>query len=110
MFWQVDDSPRGAQGRLGCLAISISTGFFTCTTETIEFIKERFIFVRETAYDAYRRSSYVLARSFISIPALIVLSLSFCLITFWAIGLSGGFSGFLFYFLAACCTFWAGVK
>ncbi|XWS55739.1 hypothetical protein CRYUN_Cryun09bG0026400 [Craigia yunnanensis] len=108
MFWQVDNSPRGVQERLGCLAISISTIFYTSTTETPEFIRERFIFMRETAYNAYRRSSYVLARSFISIPFLIVLSLIFSLITFWAIGLSGGFSGFFFFFLASLTTFWAG--
>ncbi|KAK8685363.1 hypothetical protein V6N13_041366 [Hibiscus sabdariffa] len=110
MFWQVDDSPRGIQERIGCLAISVSTIFFTCTTEAPEFIKERFIFIRETAYNAYRRSSYVLARSLISIPELIVLSLSFSLIAFPAIGLTGGISGFIFFFLTAFGTFWAGTS
>ncbi|XVE76288.1 hypothetical protein DITRI_Ditri12bG0160000 [Diplodiscus trichospermus] len=108
MFWQVDNTPKGIQERLGCLAIAISTIFYTCTTETPEFIKERFIFVRETAYNAYRRSSYVFARSFIAIPSLIVLSLCFSLISFWSIGLTGGFAGFIFFFLATCATFWAG--
>ncbi|KAK8512242.1 hypothetical protein V6N13_097095 [Hibiscus sabdariffa] len=110
MFWQVDDSPRGIQERIGCLAISVSTIFFTCSTEAPEFIQERFIFIRETAYNAYRRSSYVLARSLISIPALIVLSLSFSLIAFPAIGLAGGISGFIFFFLTVFGTFWAGTS
>ncbi|XVE96793.1 hypothetical protein REPUB_Repub02eG0253800 [Reevesia pubescens] len=108
MFWQVDDSPRGVQERIGCLAISLSTIFFTCTTEVPEFIKERYIFMRETAYNAYRRSSYVLARSFITIPSLIILALTFSVITFWAVGLAGGFSGFIFFFIATLATFWAG--
>ncbi|KAK6231512.1 hypothetical protein SCA6_001585 [Theobroma cacao] len=108
MFWQIDNSPRGVQERLGCIAISISTIVYTCTTEAPEFIKERYIFMRETAYNAYCRSSYVLARSFISIPSLIILSLVFSTITFWAIGFSGGLSGFFFYFLTTLATFWAG--
>ncbi|GMI71352.1 ATP-binding cassette G2 [Hibiscus trionum] len=110
MFWQVDNSPRGIQERIGCLAISVSTIFFTCSTEAPEFIQERFIFIRETAYNAYRRSSYVLARSLISIPALILLSLTFSLIAFPTIGLAGGISGFFFFFLTALGTFWAGTS
>ncbi|XP_039063962.1 ABC transporter G family member 20-like [Hibiscus syriacus] len=110
MFWQVDNSPRGIQERIGCLAISVSTIIFTCSTEVPEFIKERFIFIRETAYNAYRRSSYVLARSLFTIPELLVLSLSYSLIAFPAIGLTGGVSGFIFFFLTVLSTFWAGTS
>ncbi|XVF76556.1 hypothetical protein PTKIN_Ptkin13bG0275200 [Pterospermum kingtungense] len=108
MFWQLDDSPSGVQERLGCIAISIATIFFNCITEVPTFIQERYIFMRETAYNAYRRSSYVLARSLIHIPLLFNLSLSFSLITFWAVGLAGGVSGFLFFFVTILASFWAG--
>ena len=108
MFWQLDDSPSGVQERLGCIAISIATIFFNCITEVPAFIQERYIFMRETAYNAYRRSSYVLARSLIHIPLLFNLSLSFSMITFWAVGLAGGVSGFLFFFFTILASFWAG--
>ncbi|XWS55738.1 hypothetical protein CRYUN_Cryun09bG0026300 [Craigia yunnanensis] len=108
MFWQLDDSPSGVQERLGCIAISIATIFFNCITEVPTFIQERYIFMRETAYNSYRRSSYVLARSLIHIPLLFNLSLSFSMITFWAVGLAGGVSGFLFFFFTILASFWAG--
>ncbi|XVE76289.1 hypothetical protein DITRI_Ditri12bG0160100 [Diplodiscus trichospermus] len=108
MFWQLDDSPSGVQERLGCIAISIATIFFNCITEVPAFIQERYIFMRETAYNAHRRSSYVLARSLTHIPLLFNLALSFSMITFWAVGLAGGVSGFLFFFITILASFWAG--
>ncbi|KAL0347251.1 UNVERIFIED_CONTAM: ABC transporter G family member 6 [Sesamum calycinum] len=64
--------------------------------------------MRETAYNAYRRSSYVLSQSIISIPSLLILSLAFAVTTYWAVGLAGGTSGFLFYFIFILASFWAG--
>ncbi|XVF55363.1 hypothetical protein PTKIN_Ptkin06aG0031300 [Pterospermum kingtungense] len=108
MFWQVDNSPAGIQERFGCLALCISSVMFICNTESAEFIQERYVLVRETAYNAYRRSSYVLARTFFSIPSLLFLSLIFSPIIFWATGLSCGLSGLFFFFLTISATFWAG--
>ncbi|TYJ00839.1 hypothetical protein E1A91_A13G113400v1 [Gossypium mustelinum] len=108
MFWQLDDSPAGAQERLGCISISIATIFFNCITEVPTFIQERYIFMRETAYNAYRRSSYVLARSLTHIPLLFNLSVTLSLITFWTVGLAGGVPGFLFFFVTILASFWAG--
>ncbi|XP_008241789.1 PREDICTED: ABC transporter G family member 20 [Prunus mume] len=88
MFWKLDNSPKAE-------AIPI-------------FLQERYIFMRETAYNAYRRSSYVLAHSLISIPSLLFLSLAFAATTFWAVGLAGGVHGFLFFFFTICAAFWAG--
>lgn len=64
--------------------------------------------MRETAYNAYRRSSYVLAHAIISLPSLLVLSLAFAAVTFWPVGLAGGFSGFMFFFYVILASFWAG--
>ncbi|KAG4111313.1 hypothetical protein ERO13_D13G097400v2 [Gossypium hirsutum] len=108
MFWQLDDSPAGVQERLGCISISIATIFFNCITEVPTFIQERYIFMRETAYNAYRRSSYVLARSLTHIPLLFNLSVTLSLITFWTVGLAGGVPGFLFFFVTILASFWAG--
>ncbi|CAN8254635.1 unnamed protein product [Cochlearia groenlandica] len=108
MFWKLDDSPRGIQERLGFFAFAMSTTFYTCAEAIPVFLQERYIFMRETAYNAYRRSSYVLAHTIISIPALIILSASFSATTFWAVGLDGGTEGFLFFFATILAAFWAG--
>lgn len=108
MFWQLDNSPKGVQERLGFFAFAMSTTFYTCADALPVFLQERYIFMRETAYNAYRRSSYVLSHSLVALPALIFLSLAFAATTFWAVGLDGGIAGFLFYFLIIFAAFWAG--
>ncbi|OIT30422.1 PREDICTED: ABC transporter G family member 6-like [Nicotiana attenuata] len=108
MFWRLDSSPKGVQERLGFFAFAMSTTYYTCADALPVFIQERYIFMRETAYNAYRRSSYCLSHALTSIPALIFLALSFAAVTFWAVGLDGGFSSFLFYFGVILASFWAG--
>ncbi|XP_058740345.1 ABC transporter G family member 20-like [Vicia villosa] len=108
IFYHLDNSPKGVQERLGFFAFAMSTTFYTCAEAIPVFLQERYIFMRETAYNAYRRSSYVLAHSIISLPALVFLSFTFAVTTFWSVGLAGGTSGFLFYFLTILASFWAG--
>ncbi|KAH7537321.1 ABC transporter G family member 6 [Ziziphus jujuba] len=108
MFWNLDDSPKGVQERLGFFAFAMSTTFYTCADALPVFLQERYVFMRETAYNAYRRSSYVLSHSLAALPSLVFLSLAFSATTFWAVGLDGGLSGFLFYFLIIFASFWAG--
>ncbi|KAL1819299.1 hypothetical protein ACET3Z_014168 [Daucus carota] len=57
MFWNLDNSPKGVQERLGFFAFAMSTTFYTCADALPVFLQERYIFMRETAYNAYRRSS-----------------------------------------------------
>ncbi|OVA18234.1 ABC transporter-like [Macleaya cordata] len=108
VFWHLDNTPRGLQERLGFFAFAMSTTYYTCAEALPVFLQEKYIFMRETAYNAYRRSSYVLSRSIVDIPALIFLSASFAVITFWSVGLAGGANGFLFFFLIILASFWAG--
>ncbi|KAI4331727.1 hypothetical protein MLD38_029882 [Melastoma candidum] len=108
MFRHLDHSPKGAQERLGFFAFAMSTMFYTCAEAIPVFLQERYIFMRETAYNAYRRSSYVLAHAIISIPSLVTLSLAFAGVTFWPVGLAGGVPGFMFYLYAILASFWAG--
>ncbi|KAI3817689.1 hypothetical protein L1987_11486 [Smallanthus sonchifolius] len=108
VFWNLDSSPRGVQERLGFFAFAMSTTFYTCADALPVFLQDRYIFMRETAYNAYRRSSYLLSHSLVAIPSLIFLSLAFSVITFWAVGLAGGVSGFIFYFFVILASFWAG--
>ncbi|XP_071728805.1 ABC transporter G family member 6-like [Rutidosis leptorrhynchoides] len=108
VFWKLDNSPKGVHERLGFFAFAMSTTFYTCADALPVFIQERYIFIRETAYNAYRRSSYVISHSLVAIPALIFLALAFSSITFWAVGLDGELSGFLYYYLIILASFWAG--
>ncbi|XP_072996122.1 ABC transporter G family member 5-like [Typha latifolia] len=86
----------------------MSTMFYTCADALPVFLQERYIFMRETAYNAYRRSSYVLSHAIVGFPPLILLSLAFAATTYFAVGLAGGFSGFVFFNLIILASFWAG--
>ncbi|KAF7811397.1 ABC transporter G family member 6-like [Senna tora] len=108
MFWQLDNSPKGVQERLGFFAFAMSTTFYTTADALPVFLQERYIFMRETSHNAYRRSSYLVSHALVALPALIFLSLAFAAATFWAVGLDGGFQGFLFYCLIILASFWAG--
>ncbi|KAL6980442.1 ABC transporter G member 16 [Sarracenia purpurea var. burkii] len=108
IFWKLDDSPKGVQERIGFFSFAMSTIFYVCAEALPIFIHERYIFMRETAYNAYRRSSYVMSHSLTTLPSLVLLSFSFAVITFWAVGLAGGVSGFFFYVLVIFASFWAG--
>ncbi|XWS56503.1 hypothetical protein CRYUN_Cryun09bG0090700 [Craigia yunnanensis] len=108
VFWQLDNSPKGVQERLGFFAFAMSTTFYTCADALPVFLQERYIFMRETAYNAYRRLSYVISNALVALPGLLFLSLAFAATTFWAVGLDGEFSGFLFYFLIMFASFWSG--
>ncbi|KAG6485894.1 ABC transporter G family member 5-like [Zingiber officinale] len=108
IFWRLDDTPKGVQERLGFFAIAMSTMFYTCADALPVFIQERNIFMRETAYNAYRRSSYVLSHSLVGFPPLVLLSIAFALTTFFAVGLAGGLQGFVFFVLMVLASFWAG--
>jgi ABC-type multidrug transport system ATPase subunit len=108
VFYRLDQSPKGAQERLGFFAFAMSTMFYTCADALPVFLQERYVFLRETAYGAYRHVSYVLSNAIVSFPPLVVLSLAFAFTTFFAVGLAGGASGFAFYTLAILASFWAG--
>ncbi|KMT04581.1 hypothetical protein BVRB_8g182370 [Beta vulgaris subsp. vulgaris] len=108
VFWRLDDSSKGAQERLGFFASAIVTTFFICAEAIPHFIQERSIFMRETSYNTYRRSSYVFSTAIIALPSLILFSFTFSVITFWAIGLGGGLSGFFWFFMFMLASFWTG--
>ncbi|EPS67070.1 abc transporter family protein [Genlisea aurea] len=110
VYRRLDDSPRGIQERLGFFAFAMSTTFYTCAESMPIFLLERYIFLRETSHHSYRRSSYVLSHAAASVPPLAVLSLSFAATIFWAVGLSGGARGFLFFSGSMMAAFWAGTS
>ncbi|KAG0611831.1 hypothetical protein M758_7G168200 [Ceratodon purpureus] len=108
IFWNLDHTPKGLQERLGFFTFAMTFSYYSCVDTLPIFLQERYIFIRETAHNAYRKSSYVLANAIIYIPFLGLLSFAFAVTTFWAVGLAGGFSGFCFFFLILWASFWAG--
>ncbi|KAK8963907.1 ABC transporter G family member 6 [Platanthera guangdongensis] len=108
IFWRLDESPKGVKERLGFFAIAMSTMFYTCADALPVFLQERYVFMRETAYNAYRRSSYVFSNAIVGFPPLVILSIAFATTTFFSVGLAGGIHGFIFFFLIVLASFWAG--
>ncbi|OVA09974.1 ABC transporter-like [Macleaya cordata] len=108
VYWQLDNTPKGVQERLGFLAFLTAATFFTNVDALPIFLQERYIFMRETSHNAYRRCSYVLSHTIVALPSLIILSATFAIITFWAVGLAGGVHGFLFFFITILAGFWVG--
>ncbi|KAI3903133.1 hypothetical protein MKW92_052949 [Papaver armeniacum] len=106
VYWQLDKTEAGIEEEIGFFASIVTTIFFGCTDVLAVFLQERYIFMRETAYNSYRHSSYVLYHSILVIPSLFIFSILLASLTFWPIGLDGGFSSFLFYFLAIFLSFW----
>ncbi len=70
--------------------MAMSTTFYVCADALPVFVQERHIYLRETAHNAYRRLSYVVANTAVAFPPLVSLSLAFAATTFFAVGLSGG--------------------
>ncbi|CAH2064078.1 unnamed protein product [Thlaspi arvense] len=108
VYWKVDDSPRGVQERLSFFSFAMATMFYSCADGLPAFIQERYIFLRETAHNAYRRSSYVISHSLVTLPHLFALSVGFAATTFWFVGLNGGLAGFIYYLLIIFASFWSG--
>ncbi|CAM0957941.1 unnamed protein product [Alopecurus aequalis] len=108
IFLRLDDTPKGVQERLGFFAMGMSTMFYVCADALPVFVQERHIYLRETAHNAYRRVSYVLANAVVSFPPLVILSLAFAVTTFFAVGLAGGAESFIFFALIILASLWAG--
>ncbi|KAL6619704.1 hypothetical protein ACP70R_034843 [Stipagrostis hirtigluma subsp. patula] len=108
IFWRLDDTPKGVQERLGFFAMAMSTMFYVCADALPVFVQERHIYLRETAHNAYRRVSYVLANAAVSFPPLVLLSVAFAVTTFFAVGLAGGGASFIFFVLIVLASLWAG--
>jgi ABC-type multidrug transport system ATPase subunit/ABC-type multidrug transport system permease subunit len=108
VYWRLDNTPRGAQERMGFFAFGMSTMFYCCADNIPVFIQERYIFLRETTHNAYRTSSYVISHALVSLPQLLALSIAFAATTFWTVGLSGGLESFFYYCLIIYAAFWSG--
>ncbi|MCL7028908.1 hypothetical protein MKW94_002389 [Papaver nudicaule] len=103
IFWQLDDSPRSVQERLGFYTFTMAACFYICADVFPVYLLDRSIYTREAAYNTYRCSSYVLSNMIVALPSITILSIAFAVTTFWAVGLSGGF---FFFLITIFSSFW----
>ncbi|KAI3851997.1 hypothetical protein MKW98_019996 [Papaver atlanticum] len=110
VFWQLDNSPRNVQERLGFYTFTMAACFYICADVIPHLLQhslqDRYIYIREAAYNTYCCSSYVLSNMIIALPSITILSIALAATTFWSIGLSGGILGFLFFFITIFSSFW----
>lgn len=107
-YWKLDFSLKGNQEKRLFAGLTAATVFFICGEGWGNFLKERSIVLRETSFNSYRKFSYFLAHALSWLPSILFLSIILSGITFWSVGLHGGFNGFLFYWGVIFASFWAG--
>lgn len=108
LFRNVDISPVGNAERIRFVGFTVATIFFVCTDGIPSFLEERNVFLRETAFNAYRKYSYCLSHALVWIPPLFVLSITLAMITFWGSNINGGFWELFFYLGIIMASFWTG--
>ncbi|KAM6564028.1 hypothetical protein CsatB_024026 [Cannabis sativa] len=88
------DPPKTLQGitnRISFFIFTVCLFFFSSNDAVPAFIQERFVFVRETSYNAYRASSYTIAGLITYLPFLALQALVYALIVWFALKLDGPF-------------------
>ncbi|KAJ0972459.1 hypothetical protein J5N97_020418 [Dioscorea zingiberensis] len=79
--------------------------FYICADALPVFLQECYIFMRETVYDAYHRSSYILSNAIAGLPSLLFLSITFVATTFFVVSLASNFFFFLIIFSSSVHQF-----
>lgn len=110
IYLQLDLSyPAGVQNRIGALFFIIQNQIFSNMSAVELFIKERVVFVHESASGFYRVSSYFFAKIFSDfIPMRLLPLIAFSIITYFMIGLQMDVSKFFIFFLTLFLTTMCG--
>ncbi|CAN6542050.1 unnamed protein product [Malus baccata var. baccata] len=95
MFLKPPETTQGITNRLSFFIFTVCLFFFSSNDAVPAFIQERFIFVRETAHNAYRASSYTIAGLVTYLPFLALQASVYAGIVWFALGLRGPFIYFL---------------
>ncbi|TQD78457.1 hypothetical protein C1H46_035997 [Malus baccata] len=95
MFLHPPETSQGITNRLSFFIFTVCLFFFSSNDAVPAFIQERFIFVRETAHNTYRASSYTIAGLVTYLPFLALQASVYAGIVWFALGLRGPFIYFL---------------
>lgn len=90
------DTLKAVSRLLNFYIFAVCLVFFSSNDAVPTFIQERFIFMRETAHNAYRASSYVVSSLIVYLPFFAVQGLTFAMITQFWLGLN---SNVIFFWL-----------
>ncbi len=105
LYFQLDLSTAGIQNRIGAFFFLIMNMVFSNLSAVELFIKERVIFIHESASGFYRCSSYFFAKVFCDLlPMRIIPTFIFCSITYWMIGLKADVAAFFIFCLTLILT------
>ncbi|XP_062119466.1 ABC transporter G family member STR2-like [Humulus lupulus] len=91
MFKNPPKTLQGITNRISFFIFTVCLFFFSSNDAVPAFIQERFVFVRETSYNAYRASSYTIAGLITYLPFLALQALVYALIVWFALKLHGPF-------------------
>lgn len=86
-WWKVGFEQKNIENRLSAHFFSVSFLSFMSVAGIPGFLEERLVFQREHSNGFYSVGSYVLANTLISIPFLMIITLSFSIIAYPMIGL-----------------------
>jgi ABC-type multidrug transport system permease subunit len=93
-WWQVGYHQKNVQDRLSAHFFSVAFLSFMSVAGIPGFLEERLVFQRERSNGFYSVGPYVLANTLISIPFLMIISVSFSVIAYPMIGLHSSFHSF----------------
>lgn len=95
MFRHPGDDVQGITSRLSFFIFTVCLFFFSSNDAVPAFIQERFIFIRETAHNAYRASTYTIAGLITYLPFFALQASAYAIIVWFALDLRGPFYYFL---------------
>ncbi|XP_071829124.1 broad substrate specificity ATP-binding cassette transporter ABCG2-like isoform X2 [Apostichopus japonicus] len=106
IYFQLDQSLEyGIQNRIGAFFFLIMQQVFGNMSAIELFIRERNIFVHESASGFYRVSAYFFSKSICDLlPMRTIPSIFYCTITYWMIGLKADAGAFFIYTLTLLLT------
>jgi len=108
LFLDTKDDLLGLQHRLSYFVFCCAFYFYTSLEALPLFLAEREIFQREFSRGAYRASAYTIAQSITTMPAYVVVSSIFTVLTWWLVGLPNDAGVFFFQILTVFTIMMAG--
>jgi len=96
LFFQISFQQDAIEDRISVLFFSVAFLTFMSIAAVPSFIEDKLLFVRERMNGAYRVSAYAMAQTFITIPFVALIGVTFTITAYFLIGLkNSGFGYFL---------------
>lgn len=93
-WWRMGTFQTKVQDRLGAIFFSVAFLSFMSVAGIPAFLEERHVFLRERANGLYGVESYILSNFLVSIPFIFIITISFSLVAYFAMGMTETASAF----------------